>query len=142
VTVDRNLYFNNNTGEYEEGYRDPITHVIHFGSGEPPEATEAAVRKAQELSVSLGEVEGSGKEGKVTVPDVESYYKALQEPPPPQESPTPQEGGQGAQAASGQPQEPSDGETEEQRAQREARERAEEQERQAAEARQAQQQGQ
>jgi pyruvate/2-oxoglutarate dehydrogenase complex dihydrolipoamide acyltransferase (E2) component len=102
--VDRNLYFNNNTGEYEEGYRDPVTHVIHFGSGEPPQATEAAIRKAQELSVSIGQVEGTGQEGRVTAPDVESHYKAAQEATAEPEPPTPPLGGEEPQDGSQQPQ--------------------------------------
>jgi hypothetical protein len=37
---------------------------------EPPEATEAAKRKAEELSVNLSQVEGSGSRGRITVKDV------------------------------------------------------------------------
>ena len=37
---------------------------------EPPEATEAAKRKAEELSVNLSQVKGSGSRGRITVKDV------------------------------------------------------------------------
>lgn len=36
-----------------------------------PEATDAAERKAEELGVDLSSVEGTGKDGRVTVGDVE-----------------------------------------------------------------------
>lgn len=125
--VDRNLYFNNNTGEYEEGYRDPVTHVIHFGSGEPPDATEAALAKATELAVNLGDVEGTGKDGRVTVSDVESHHKALSESPAAPEGDTPPSGGEEPQGSTETPQstpQAPDGETEEDRARREAEEAA------------------
>ena len=40
------------------------------------EATEAAERKAQELGVDLSTVEGTGKEGRITVGDVDKAAKA------------------------------------------------------------------
>jgi pyruvate/2-oxoglutarate dehydrogenase complex dihydrolipoamide acyltransferase (E2) component len=39
-------------------------------SGEPPEATLAAKRKAEELDVDIWRVEGSGANGRITVMDV------------------------------------------------------------------------
>jgi pyruvate/2-oxoglutarate dehydrogenase complex dihydrolipoamide acyltransferase (E2) component len=42
---------------------------------ESQEATEAAVRKAQELGVDLANVEGTGSDGKITVKDVEDAAK-------------------------------------------------------------------
>lgn len=74
ANVDKNLYFNNLTGEYEEGYRDPDTHIVYFGS-EPVERTDAAVEKAQELGVDISSVTGTGKDGKVTAQDVEKAAK-------------------------------------------------------------------
>jgi pyruvate/2-oxoglutarate dehydrogenase complex dihydrolipoamide acyltransferase (E2) component len=67
----KNLYFNNLTGKYEEGVRDPDTHVITFTS--TPEPTDAAQAKADELGVNLADVSGSGKDGRVTVNDVEAH---------------------------------------------------------------------
>jgi pyruvate/2-oxoglutarate dehydrogenase complex dihydrolipoamide acyltransferase (E2) component len=104
VKLDSNLYFNNNTGKYEEGVRDPVTHVVNFkSSGEAPEATEAALAKAQELSVSITSVEGSGKDGRITVSDVEKAAGGGQTP--------------ASEPSSNQ-------ETDEERARREAEERA------------------
>jgi pyruvate/2-oxoglutarate dehydrogenase complex dihydrolipoamide acyltransferase (E2) component len=40
--------------------------------GGDPEATDAAKRKAEELGVDLGQVEGSGTDGRITVTDVRS----------------------------------------------------------------------
>ena len=117
ANVDRNLYFNNLTGKYEEGYRDPVTHVVHFGDSEPPDATEAALAKATELSVNLGDVEGTGRDGRVTAPDVQKHAESLQATP---EGSNPPEGGGSAQNGSQTPQ----GETEEEKARREAEEAA------------------
>jgi large subunit ribosomal protein L20 len=39
-------------------------------------ATEAAERKAQELGVDLSTVEGTGKDGRITVGDVDKAAKA------------------------------------------------------------------
>ena len=39
-------------------------------------ATEAAERKARELGVNLSTVEGTGKEGRITVGDVDKAAKA------------------------------------------------------------------
>ena len=41
------------------------------GSREEPEATEAAVRRAEELGVDLSGVEGTGAGGRILVKDVE-----------------------------------------------------------------------
>jgi pyruvate/2-oxoglutarate dehydrogenase complex dihydrolipoamide acyltransferase (E2) component len=41
-------------------------------SGEPPEVTSAAKRKAEELGVDIWQVEGSGANGRITVTDVQS----------------------------------------------------------------------
>jgi hypothetical protein len=41
VNVDKNMYFNNMTGEMELGWRDPNTHVVHFDdSAEVQEVVE------------------------------------------------------------------------------------------------------
>lgn len=42
----------------------------------PPSATEAAERRAEELGVDLGNVEGTGAKNKVTVDDVEKAADA------------------------------------------------------------------
>jgi pyruvate/2-oxoglutarate dehydrogenase complex dihydrolipoamide acyltransferase (E2) component len=101
ANVDRNLYFNNLSGKYEEGYRDPVTHVVHFGEGDAPEATDAAIAKATELSINLGDVEGTGKEGRVTAPDVQKHAEALAAAP---EGSNTSEGGGSAQNGSQTPQ--------------------------------------
>lgn len=54
-------------------------------------ATEAAERKAEELGVTLAEVEGTGAGGKVTVEDVEAAAKALNEHPPGEDAPDEEE---------------------------------------------------
>jgi pyruvate/2-oxoglutarate dehydrogenase complex dihydrolipoamide acyltransferase (E2) component len=69
----KNLYFNNLTGQFEEGVRDPETHVIHFGANAGQgQVTEAAQQKANELGVDTSQVAGSGQGGRVTVADVEN----------------------------------------------------------------------
>lgn len=41
-----------------------------------PESTDAAEEKADELGVDINDVEGTGKDGRVTVSDVEKHDKA------------------------------------------------------------------
>ncbi len=83
-SIDRGLYFNMNRtyinedgeevfGVWEEGFRDPDTHTVHFN--EPKAATPAARDRAADAGVSVQEVEGSGKGGKVTASDVEKAAK-------------------------------------------------------------------
>lgn len=43
------------------------------------DATDAAKSRAQELGVNIEEVQGSGSEGRVTVPDVEAFAKAQEQ---------------------------------------------------------------
>ncbi len=82
--IDKGLYFNMNKtrinengeevfGVWEEGFRDPTDHTIHFG--EPKSATPAARDRAADAGVSVQEVAGSGKGGKVTAQDVERAAK-------------------------------------------------------------------
>ena len=80
ANVDRNMFFDmshenedGTFGKYKLGYRDPDTHVIHFG--EPTDATDAAREKAVELGVDVNSVEGTGSEGRVTASDVEKAAK-------------------------------------------------------------------
>ena len=42
-------------------------------SDDEPDATDAAVTRAEELGVNLSDVQGTGKDGRITVPDVESH---------------------------------------------------------------------
>ncbi len=79
--VDTNLYFNmsrqNKDGEYgvwEQGWRDPDSHVIHFG--DPADVTEAARGRAAREDVDLNQVKGTGKDGKVTAADVDKAAKS------------------------------------------------------------------
>lgn len=46
--------------------------ILSSASLAEPDATDAAARKADELGVDLTAVEGSGKDGRVTVADVEA----------------------------------------------------------------------
>lgn len=46
--------------------------ILSDGSLAEPDATDAAARKADELGVDLAAVAGSGKDGRVTVADVEA----------------------------------------------------------------------
>jgi pyruvate/2-oxoglutarate dehydrogenase complex dihydrolipoamide acyltransferase (E2) component len=56
-------------GEGEQVAEEPAERS-DWQSGEPPEATSAAKRKAKELGVDLWQVEGSGAYGRITVLDV------------------------------------------------------------------------
>lgn len=84
VNVEPNTYFNNLTGKYEEGVRDPDTHVIKFASTpdspeqDPNQNPNPASVRADELGVNLDEVEGTGDNGEVTVQDVENHHTAAQ----------------------------------------------------------------
>lgn len=54
-----------------------ITDVIlSDASLAEPDATDAAARKAEELGVDLATVDGTGKDGRVTVNDVEAAAAA------------------------------------------------------------------
>lgn len=77
VNVEPNIYFNNLTGKFEEGVRDPDTHVISFTNAPTP--TDAASARADELGVNIADVTGSGKDGRVTVTDVEAHHTATQQ---------------------------------------------------------------
>jgi pyruvate/2-oxoglutarate dehydrogenase complex dihydrolipoamide acyltransferase (E2) component len=44
--------------------------------GPSPDATQGAREKAAELDVSLEDIEGTGQEGRITVPDVERHAEA------------------------------------------------------------------
>jgi pyruvate/2-oxoglutarate dehydrogenase complex dihydrolipoamide acyltransferase (E2) component len=77
VAVEPGQYFNNLTGKYESGVRDPDTHVVTFGKKGGP--TDAAQARAAELGVVIAEVTGSGKDGRVTVQDVEAHHTATQQ---------------------------------------------------------------
>jgi pyruvate/2-oxoglutarate dehydrogenase complex dihydrolipoamide acyltransferase (E2) component len=58
-------------GEEEEVVEQPAERSPRQIGGDP-EATDAAKRKAEELGVDLGQVEGSGTDGRITVTDVRS----------------------------------------------------------------------
>jgi polyhydroxyalkanoic acid synthase PhaR subunit len=55
-----------------EGKLDRLLAALETGSGQngSPDATDAARRKARELGVDLGQVEGTGSGGQITVDDV------------------------------------------------------------------------
>lgn len=50
--------------------------ILSDGSLSEPDATDAAAKKAEELGVHLADVEGTGKDGRVTVNDVEAAAAA------------------------------------------------------------------
>jgi pyruvate/2-oxoglutarate dehydrogenase complex dihydrolipoamide acyltransferase (E2) component len=56
-------------GAGEQVVEEPAERSAGHG-GEPPEATPAAKRKAEELGVDIWRVEGSGANGRITVMDV------------------------------------------------------------------------
>jgi pyruvate/2-oxoglutarate dehydrogenase complex dihydrolipoamide acyltransferase (E2) component len=56
-------------GAGEQVVEEPAERSAGHG-GEPPEATPAAKRKAEELGVDIWRVEGSGANGRITVIDV------------------------------------------------------------------------
>lgn len=67
----------------------PVTDVVPSGASaeEPAEApaeesvvdaTEAAEAKAEELNVDLSEVQGTGKDGRITEPDVEAAHASAE----------------------------------------------------------------
>jgi pyruvate/2-oxoglutarate dehydrogenase complex dihydrolipoamide acyltransferase (E2) component len=56
-----------NSGEQEASSRD---------SGERPEVTEAAERRAGELGIDLSELKGTGSRGRILVTDVEAAADA------------------------------------------------------------------
>jgi hypothetical protein len=48
-------------------------------NNEEADATEAAIELAEELSVDLSEVEGSGTDGRITKPDVEAFLEGAED---------------------------------------------------------------
>lgn len=95
AAVDRLNQTMSNTGESAPPSAPP--------SASGPKPTQAVLGKAEELGVDLDEVEGSGKNGRVTVKDVEKFYEssqALSEPSAPP-APTPQSPMPGTAPATG-----------------------------------------
>jgi len=77
--------------EPDDEVEEVIPHVEkdeeEVGAVEPeePNATSAAAELAAESGVDLSEVEGSGKDGKITKPDVEAALPPEIEPPDPED---------------------------------------------------------
>ena len=81
----------NEEAEDVTAYQDRLQAGEYAGDGpehEQPETTDAAAAKAAELGVNLGAVKGSGKDGKVTVGDVEAAAKASAAPAEPEAEPS------------------------------------------------------
>lgn len=72
--VDARYWVMNEDGSYTR--RPPDQPVEVAEEEEEVEATEAATELAEELGVDLGSVEGSGKDGKITVGDVKAASDA------------------------------------------------------------------
>jgi pyruvate/2-oxoglutarate dehydrogenase complex dihydrolipoamide acyltransferase (E2) component len=55
----------------DQGLGDAVDEAAQQGGGgKEPNATQAAVQRAEELGVDLSQVEGTGSEGRITVKDV------------------------------------------------------------------------